>query len=125
MRPYTRFDYNSGSLYNAYKDEVLDPKDIETETARLILDDDVGSKAGIYTYILTRDERHLNIRAFTDAMRQKAYEKQAGACAACGNEFDISVMEADHIDPWSEGGKTTENNCQMLCRPCNRRKSSK
>ena len=114
-----------GSLYNAYKDEVLDPKDIETETARLILDDDVGSKAGIYTYILTRDEKHLSIRAFTDAMRQKAYEKQSGECRACGNEFDISAMEADHIDPWSEGGKTTENNCQMLCRPCNRRKSSK
>ena len=114
-----------GSLYNAYKDAVLDPADIEAETAKLILDDDVTKKAGIYPYILTRDEKHLSIRAFTDAMRQKAYEKQSGECRACGNEFDISAMEADHIDPWIEGGKTTEDNCQMLCRPCNRRKSSK
>ena len=39
--------------------------------------------------------------------------------------FSIGDMEADHIDPWSEGGKTTAENCQMLCRPCNRRKSGK
>ena len=114
-----------GSLYNAYKDKVLDPAEIEAETAKLILDDDVTSKAGIYPYILTRNERHLNIRAFTPAMKQKAFEKQAGKCAACGNAFDVSEMEADHIDPWIEGGKTNEENCQMLCRPCNRRKSSK
>lgn len=114
-----------GSLYNACKNEVLDPAEIEAETAKLILDDDVTKKAGIYPYILTRDEKHLNIRAFTDAMKQKAYEKQDGKCRACGNEFDISEMEADHIDPWIEGGKTNEQNCQMLCRPCNRRKSSK
>lgn len=114
-----------GSLYNAYKDEILDPADIETETAKLILDDDVGSKVGIYPYILTRDEKHLSIRAFSDAMRQKAYEKQAGICPICKAEFDISAMDADHIDPWSEGGKTIEDNCQMLCKSCNRRKSSK
>ena len=32
-------------------------------------------------------------------------------------------MEADHIKPWSEGGKTSEDNCQMLCKRCNREKS--
>ena len=114
-----------GSLYNAYKNEVLDPADIEAETEKLILDDDVTKRAGIYPYILTRDEKHLSIRAFTDAMKQKAYEKQARICLVCEGEFDISAMDADHIDPWSKGGKTIENNCQMLCRPCNRRKSSK
>lgn len=114
-----------GGLYNAHKGEVLDPAAIETEVAGLILDDDVTSKAGIYPYILTRDEKHLNIRAFTPAMKQKAFEKQAGKCPACGNEFDMGAMEADHIDPWIEGGKTNEENCQMLCRPCNRRKSAK
>lgn len=114
-----------GGLYNAHKDEVLDPVEIEAETARLILDDDVTRKAGIYPYVLTRDEKHLSIRAFTDAMRQKAFEKQAGKCPACSNTFDLDAMEADHIDPWVEGGKTTEENCQMLCKPCNRRKSAK
>ncbi len=32
-------------------------------------------------------------------------------------------MEADHITPWIEGGKTVPKNCQMLCKECNRRKS--
>ena len=39
--------------------------------------------------------------------------------------FDISEMEADHIKPWHEGGKTNPENCQMLCKEDNRRKSGK
>jgi len=114
-----------GLLYNAYKEAALAPDAIEAETARLILDDDVENKRGIYAYILTRDEKHLNLRAFKAGMKQKVYEMQAGKCAICDNSFDISDMEADHITPWSEGGKTVEDNCQMLCRKCNREKSSK
>lgn len=34
-------------------------------------------------------------------------------------------MEADHIVPWHKGGKTTLENCQMLCMPCNRAKGGK
>jgi len=114
-----------GVLYNAYVDEDLDPAAIETETAGLILDDDVTNQKGIYPYILTRDEKHLNIRAFSDGMKQRAYEKQAGVCAICKQDFALSAMEADHITPWSQGGKTVEENCQMLCRKCNREKSAK
>ncbi|MFY1026461.1 HNH endonuclease [Actinobacillus seminis] len=32
-------------------------------------------------------------------------------------------MEADHITPWSQGGKTDFSNGQMLCKGCNRKKS--
>lgn len=39
--------------------------------------------------------------------------------------FDLSEMGADHITPWSEGGKTIAQNCQMLCKNCNRIKSNK
>jgi 5-methylcytosine-specific restriction endonuclease McrA len=48
-----------------------------------------------------------------------------GRCVVCGNYFEISEMEADHITPWHEGGKTLEENCQMLCKEDNRRKSGK
>jgi len=116
---------NWGGLYNEFKDEVYDPKKIEEETAKLILDDDVSKKSGIYSYILTRDEKYLSIRAFSPAMKQKVYEKQEGICVICKEHFDISEMEADHITPWHEGGKTNEENCQMLCKECNRRKSGK
>jgi len=114
-----------GDLYNEYKDKVFDTKEIEKETAKLIADDDVVKKKGIYPYILTRDERHLGIRAFSDSLKQKVYEKQEGICPICKNHFDISEMEGDHITPWHENGKTIEENLQMLCKDDNRRKSGK
>lgn len=114
-----------GGLYNKFKDEKYDTKKIEEETAKLILDDDVTKKSGIYPYILTRDEKHLSIRAFSDSIRQKVYEKQKGKCPVCKKHFNITEMEADHITPWHEGGKTNEENCQMLCKDDNRRKSGK
>ena len=113
-----------GSLYNVYKDAELDSAWLESETQRLILDDDVSSQRGIYPYLLTGEERHLNIRAFTDGMKQRVYESQEGKCKICDKSFDISDMEADHITPWIEGGKTEQDNCQMLCRKCNREKSA-
>jgi len=114
-----------GALYNKHKDGVQDTEKIEEETAKLIADDDVVKKKGIYPYILTRDERHLSIRTFSDSMKQKVYEKQKGICIECKEKFDISEMEGDHITPWHEGGKTIEENCQMLCKDDNRRKSGK
>ena len=114
-----------GKLYNEYKDVPLNPRNIEAQTTQLIHDDDVQKQKGIYAYILTGDEKHLGIRAFTAGMRQRVYERQDGKCAICGEYFDIGDMEADHIVPWSEGGKTIESNCQMLCKPCHKAKSAK
>ena len=114
-----------GGLYGQLKDESLDPEGLEADVARLMIDDDVSKNAGIYPYLLTGEEKHLNIRAFTAAMKQKAFEGQKGICKLCAKEFEMSDMEADHITPWSEGGKTNEENCQMLCKHCNRRKSNK
>jgi len=114
-----------GTLYNKYKDKKQNPSAIEKGTAKLILDDDVTKNSGIYPYIITGDEKYLSIRSFTPAMKQKVYEKQKGKCIICGEHFDISDMEADHIDPWKDGGKTIEENCQLLCKEDNRRKSGK
>lgn len=114
-----------GSLYDEFKNASLDPAEIEAEVAELMMDDDVTKKAGIYQYVLTRDERKLSIRSFTPAQKRTAYEQQKGVCPRCEENFRIGDMEGDHIDPWSQGGSTTADNCQMLCKPCNRRKSSK
>jgi hypothetical protein len=120
-----------GKLYNEFKSKKYDPKAIEKETAKLIADDDVTKKSGIYPYILTRDEKYLSIRAFTDSMKQKVYERQKGICPECKKEkkekihYELEEMEGDHITPWREGGKTLEGNCQMLCKDHNRRKSEK
>ena len=89
------------------------------------MDDDVTKKSGIYPYVLTGEERHLNIRPFTPQQKREAYERQEGFCVVCGEHFEIDAMEADHITPWHSGGKTNPENCQMLCRDDNRRKSGK
>ena len=112
-----------GVLYNNFKDKKLDSKKLEKEITELMQDDDVTKKSGIYPYVLTRDEKHLNIRAFTDNQKREAYERQKGICPKCKKHFEIDGMEADHIKPWHEGGKTTAGNCQMLCKQDNRIKS--
>ena len=120
---------NWGELYNQYKGKKLDAKKLEAEVSRLMQDDDVTKKPGIYPYVLTKQERHLSIRAFNDKMRREAYERQDGICPFCKKQkkekkqWDISEMEADHITPWHEGGKTVAENCQMLCKEHNRTKS--
>ena len=88
-------------------------------------DFDVTNKKGIYQYVLTRQEKYLSIRIFSDRDKRSVYEYQKGICPVCKEHFDIKDMEADHITPWSEGGKTIVENCQMLCKECNRRKSNK
>jgi uncharacterized protein with ParB-like and HNH nuclease domain len=69
-----------GVLYNDYKDTKLDAKKLEEEVAKLMQDEDVTSKKGIYEYVLTRKEKYLNIRIFTDNQKREAYERQKGIC---------------------------------------------
>ncbi len=114
-----------GLLYYDYKDAELDPTALETEIKSLMADDDVTNKKGIYTYVLTRDLRYLSIRAFTDTQKRTAYEKQNGICPICKEHFEYKEMEGDHIIPWSKGGKTLQENCQMLCLKCNANKSDR
>jgi hypothetical protein len=114
-----------GSLHNEFGGRVFDPEALETEVKALMLDEDVTKKSGIYPYVLSRQEKFLNIRAFTDQMKRTAYERQNGICSVCKQTFDIEMMEADHITPWSEGGRTNSENCQMLCREDNRRKGNR
>lgn len=114
-----------GKYYNEFKDKNFNPNELEEKIKELMLDDDVTKKKGIYEYLIDEKEKHLSIRSFTKGMRRSTFEKQDGICVKCGEKFDIDDMEADHITPWSEGGKTTKENCQMLCKTCNRKKSNK
>jgi hypothetical protein len=114
-----------GFLYNEFKDQPFDSAKLEIEVSKLMQDEDVTNRKGIYTYVLTRKEKYLNIRGFDDKKRREAFERQKGVCVVCKETFKIEEMEADHITPWHEGGKTTAENCQMLCREDNRRKSGK
>ena len=114
-----------GFLYNQCYDTTLTATAIAQEVSKLMADSDVQKKTGIFHYVFDHDEHHLGIRAFDDNTKREVYEKQNGICKICGKHFDIEQMEADHITPWCDGGRTIAENCQMLCRDCNRRKSGK
>ena len=112
-----------GPLFAEFKENEIDSAKLELEISKLMEDDEVTSKKGIYLYVLTRKEKYLNIRQFTKNQKREAYEKQKGICKACNLYFEFNEMEGDHITPWHLGGKTNSANCQMLCQDCNRRKS--
>jgi 5-methylcytosine-specific restriction endonuclease McrA len=114
-----------GKFYREHKDDKLNAADLEKRIIALIEDDEVESKKGIYEYLLTGNEKTLNLRAFSDKIKVTAYEKQKGICPVCEKQFEIGQMEADHIVPWSKGGKTLPENCRMLCMRDNRTKSGK
>ena len=114
-----------GELYNQYKDKSFNPKELQARVEELLGDDDVTAKKGIFSYLITGQEKYLNIRAFSETQKLNAYTEQKGICPLCKEHFELDQMEGDHITPWSEGGKTERDNLQMLCKECNRRKSSK
>lgn len=114
-----------GELYNQYKNNNFNPNELEKKVITLMQDDEVTNKKGVYYYLITGKEKYLNIREFSSSMKREVYEKQNGICPICKNKFLFDDMEGDHITPWSLGGKTEIKNCQMLCKPCNREKSSK
>jgi 5-methylcytosine-specific restriction endonuclease McrA len=56
----------------------------------------------------------------------KARQGEDYVCAECGEKSPHKwKFQIDHIYPMSKGGKTKEENLQLLCRSCNLRKSDK
>ena len=122
---------NWGALYNINKDKSFDAGTLEKEIVALMQDSEVESKKGIYEYVFDRNQKHLNLRQFDDNIKRAVYERQGGICPMCkgtpneNKKWDFDEMEGDHDKPWSKGGKTTEDNCVMLCQKHNREKSDK
>ena len=114
-----------GLYYNDNKDRTdLGKTALEQKISTLMADEDVTRKPGVYEYVLYGKESALSIRKFSMSDARAAYERQHGKCAICGRPFPIEKMHADHIVPWSRGGHTISDNCQMLCRDCNLKKGS-
>lgn len=127
-----------GILYNEYHDRLNNLSHSDYEKTKQTIRDRIDelsnfevNQTGKYYYVLDEtlnghdnaDESVLSLRAFKPAIAQKMYLKQHGICPACGCHFsNMNDMQADHIKPWSKGGFTDEDNCQMLCADCNNKK---
>lgn len=62
-------------------------------------------------------------RNFDEAQRQVIFRRDKGICQECGVKCEWNAWQADHIVPWSRGGKTIVSNGQVLCPSCNASKS--
>ena len=111
--------------YDEFHDKTLDTVALAKQISALMRDSEIQRPNGIIPYVLTGDERHLDLRAFPEDIKLAVWEQQGHHCKLCDKEFDMEFMEGDHIKPWREGGRTVIENCQMLCRDCNRKKGAK
>lgn len=127
-----------GKYYNKYNTVNFDSTALTEKVNELMADEEVENKKGIFEYALEYFcikenggtltngdcERLLHLRQFDSATRKSKYMQQNGICPYCGKHFEFEQMHGDHIEPWSRGGKTVPENCQMLCRDCNLKKSA-
>lgn len=118
---------------NEYASNIISktPTEINDAIVALTSDNEItAGRSGIYKYIIDGNGANLQIRQFDEVTARIVYEKQKHKCPYClqeGNskEYAFKEMHADHIMPWSKGGKTLENNCQMLCRRHNLEKGNR
>ncbi len=131
-----------GILYNRFhEDTSLSSSVLQPRVDDLLLDTEIQKRENIWEYVLETahedsakhditKESILNLRGFTgkefNALRSAQYLKQHGVCPVCMKRgFDENEMHGDHIVPWSKGGKTKEENMQMICHGCNGYKLAK
>lgn len=76
---------------------------------------------------LTNLEAKDSTRQFTQEERFVIWYKADQHCEnpECKKRIELHEMHADHVVPWSAGGKTTLANAQALCMQCNLKKSNR
>lgn len=72
---------------------------------------------------MTKSTR-LEPRLFTKRQRENLFIRSKGLCEKCKKDLNWS-FHADHIYPFSLGGKTNTNNGQALCPQCNLKKGNR
>ncbi|MGX3045880.1 HNH endonuclease [Helicobacter sp. T3_23-1056] len=79
-------------------------------------------------YIETNETKKYQRNLLNSELREYIKERDDYTCQICGksqNEYPHLSLEIDHIIPIAKGGKTTEDNLQVLCSDCNKAKGKK
>ena len=109
-------------------------REINSRVARYLKSDDAkltdkaaemeNSILAIVKGIRVDDKRLFSRDDKLELLRQQESEGGKYQCAGCGRWFAEDELTVDHIEPWSKGGRTVLSNAQLLCRPCNSKKSN-
>lgn len=57
--------------------------------------------------------------------RHNLFLRDLFTCQYCNDTFASKDLTIDHVRPFSQGGKTSWDNCVTACKSCNSRKGSK
>ena len=86
----------------------------------------------LFASVRTRLEAYMANRDFSDSVKLNAITENLRnnngeiRCAVCGIKLSsINECHFDHIFPFAKGGKSTTDNCQILCISCNLKKNDK
>ena len=73
-----------------------------------------------------KESKKYQREVMTDSLRFKVLKRDGYKCRICGiSASEGAILEVDHIIPVSNGGKSTIDDLQTLCKSCNRGKSDK
>jgi hypothetical protein len=132
-----------GRLYEEYHSKPYSPDEVSKRVQALYADGYVKNRRGIFEFVLggSVDTKLLDVRIFDKPVAQSAYKRQTSESEATGKSncpicaqgheanqakfWKFEEMDADHVSPWSKGGATSPENCQMLCRTHNRMKGNR
>lgn len=113
-----------GLLYNRFREQSFDSEVLKARVQMVMENPELEKKEGAFEFALSGDLRVLSPRAFKESDKRTKYEATGHRCAICGGDIsDIRSAHADHIVPWSRGGRTDWSNLQILCVRCNLAKS--
>lgn len=132
-----------GRLYETYHNTPYSIEHITARVKTLLSDEAIKCPRNIYEYVLGGEVNHqlLDVRFFEDKDKKASYQKQTerantegvSNCPLCAlgdnankqRIYKLNEMEADHVTPWSKGGNSSLDNCEMLCKVHNRSKGNK
>ncbi len=120
--------YSSPYIFKRMVDIEMDKLDgyVDTEYARPQTQAELRKLEDLKLEEIIRRYPNIGI-----PLKMKVFDKARNSdgnyvCAGCKKEFDNrQFLQVDHIKPMANGGKTVEENLQILCRTCNQRKGDK
>jgi 5-methylcytosine-specific restriction endonuclease McrA len=81
----------------------------------------MGAWFGLSWFLWRHGRRHQRAgRLASPWQRRVLWREQRGLCYACRLPLRHTIVEAHHVRPWSQGGKTVLSNLILLHQDCHK-----